>query len=168
MGCQETGQKDSRSSSNLLPLISAHIFSHFPVLYLVICIALIESVLLAQAPNNVYEIGTIALLLVPLWASWFWLTVVWAIGFLAFLLSFSTLFTPIWARGALRLLLLGVTSLILFVYMGSWGLYFRTTRFASIESIRFFMTNIDHDWLYLYLIPSEKTVLITIGFLIGV
>jgi len=147
---QKTGQRDSPSRGNVVSFISALLFSRFSALYLVIGVALIESVLLAKVPENVYEIGTVAVLLVPLWTIWFWLTVGWGIWFLSFLLSFSTHFTPIRIRGGLRLLLLGVTSIILFIYLGSWGLYFRTGRFASIESIRFFMAIIDNNWLYLY------------------
>jgi arylsulfatase A-like enzyme len=103
-----------------------------------------EVALLASAPDNVFACG--GGLFTVVFLAWFWMTAA-ALGVVVLNAIRRIGATP---AGRLGVLLVSLVYLVAAGLYGlSWGLYWRSSRFANFESAKFALANARMVWLYL-------------------
>ncbi len=118
-----------------------------------------EAFLISVKRPNIYTTDRYTLIFGLVFLAWFWLTVAWVLDRVG----------RVWRRqferadrsGRLLLtiaLALGLATAFL-AYATSWGLFFRSGRFANLETGRFVLFNVKHLWSYLVAAEPSQLML---------
>jgi len=130
--------------------------------------ALLEGVLLLQAPHHVYASGGPVPWLAVLFFVWFWLTAGWGVWGLA--RGCAALRQRYGAKvGLASELATGIVlTMTILMHVASWGLYLRTGRFANMEGFVFIAVNPSATiWSDLTVSERLSLSMLAIGGLIG-
>ncbi len=125
----------------------------------------LELSLLWSSPATPFEVGGPVSWVSIAWLGWFWLTISWVIYVGGQLLK-RLKQTAYWSRWLIAAGVGLLSSLLIFMHVGSWGLFRQAGQFANLEAFRFLLVNpplsIWHD-----LAVAERIALATVGVVVA-
>ncbi len=125
----------------------------------------LELCLLWNSPASPFQIGGPVTWLSLVWLLWFWLTLSWGL-YIAGLVLKRLQQTSNWSRWLIGAGVGFISSVLIFMQVGSWGLFRQAGQFANLEAFRFLLINpprsIWHD-----LATAERIALSTVGVVVA-